>query len=269
MMPMGGLETLNKHYFYNVRVFMIETKQVSLMDVLSFQFSDLFEKYYNEIVARSGFIIEFHLHENLPEFNDEAAYSRFNEGVIHVYLSSSLTEGQAEVLAAHEITEPVLNRVEMYPNLYVTHLGYLQKDWYGGLGIKIGSAVLNAVANKRLKEYGFDIEKLKEATLLRLLRRLPLLSAIINSEEEITVNALIYLDHYLSYSPSVEIDKLTEYFMNNGGEQWKLIQSLVSISEETGFENIDQTLACMVMIRDHLNLKPYLLVRDRRNDSLQ
>jgi hypothetical protein len=244
-------------------------EQVSLMDVLGFQFSNLFERYYSGIIARSGFVIEFHLHEGLPELNDEAAYSRFNEGIIHVYLSSNLTEGQAEVLAAHEITEPVLNRVEMYPNLYVASIGYLQKDWYGGLAIKISSAVLNAVVNRRLKEYGFDIGKLKEATLVRLLRRLPLLPPIINSEEEITVNALTYLDHYLSYAPSIEMDRLTEYFMNIGGDQWELIQSLVAISEETGFEDIDQSLACMTAIRDHLELKPYLLVRDRRNDSLQ
>ena len=239
------------------------------MEVFGFDFSELYEKYQNEIIARSGFIIEVHAHEGLPELRDVSAYSRFNEGVIHVYLNHDLSREQAEVLVAHEITEQVMIRVEMYPNLFVTNLGALQKEWYGSLAAKIGSAILNAEVNGRLKEYGFDFEKLKEATLVRLVKRLPLMPPIINTEEEAVVNALIYLDHYLSYAPSPEIDVLMAYFKSVGESQWALAQSLVEIAEETGYRTVDQSLTCMIKIRDKLNLQPYILVRDRHNDSLQ
>ena len=238
------------------------------MKVLNFCFSERFKRYHDELIERGGFRIEFHPHEGLPVVRDIPAYARLESGVIHVYLRSDLTDDQAELLAAHEITEPVLNRVEKYPNLVMTNLGALQKDRVKDLSARISSAILNAIVDERLKEKGFDVDKLKEVGLVTLLRTLPPVPPSINAWDIIVIGALTYLSQCLLYPSSAEIKKLTEYFEKIGGEQWRLAHDLVRIVEATGYKTIDQSLQAMIRIRDRLNLKPYLLVRDRRDWSL-
>jgi len=240
---------------------------VSTMKVLDYSFSERFEKYFEELMAESGFDADFHPHEGLPNLLGNPAYARFENGVIHVYLKTGLSDELAEVLAAHEITEPILNKVEGYPNCYITNLALGKGRIFEDIGSRITSAVLNAIVNERLREHGFDVDKLKEE-LVQLLRTLPLQMPPDPPLDTLIQNALIYLDHYLSHPALPEIARLTGYFQEMDGEQWKLITDLLGIVKETGYITIDQSLNCMIRIRDRLNLNPYILVHDTRDDSL-
>ena len=240
---------------------------VSTMKVLDYLFSERFEKYFEELMIRSGFDADFHPHEGLANLLGNPAYARFENGVIHVYLKTGLSDELAEVLAAHEITEPILTKVEGYPNCYITNLALGKGRIFEDIGSRITSAVLNAIVNERLREHGFDVDKLIEE-LVVLLKTLPLQMPPDPPPETLIQNALIYLDHYLSHPSLPEIERLTEYFREIGGEQWKLIVDLTAVVKETGYRTIDQSLDCMIRIRDRLNLSPYILIHDTRDYSL-
>jgi len=214
--------------------------------------------------------VQFHSISELPEqFSRELAFCWRGEDGFHVYLSDELDADQAEIKAAHELAHEILVR-EGYPGTIPSDPRDAQTQILAG---RLSSSVLNALANRRIAEFGFSLELHDEMGIRALVRNTPEkpdLSSM-TKWENLVYNGLVYLDNYLDKQtnprPMPELDVQAAFLKTIPG-QWDLVEKIVAIVDAIGIKKPEQCLKTMIQLRDVLGLRGKVLVVDVRSGVL-
>jgi hypothetical protein len=214
--------------------------------------------------------VRFHFISELPEqFGRELAFCWRRDDGLHVYLSDELDGDQAEIKAAHELAHEILVR-EGYPGTIPSNPKDVQMQILAG---RLSSAVLNALANRRIAEFGFSLELHDEMGIRALVRNTPEEPDLESMArwENLVYNGLVYLDNYLDRQmnprPMPELGMQAAFLKTIPG-QWDLVEKMLEVVDVIGIEKPEQCLRVLTQLRDVLKLQGKVLVVDVKSGVL-